>query len=581
MNNIEQRLSNLSPEKRRLFEQLLGEQSNKAWSRAPYAAPRNEVERQLADIWSNILGIEAIGIHDNYFELGGDSIQCIQIMSHARRAGIRITTGLLFENPTVAQLAAVAEVGRFTASVALASSGPTAITPVQRWFFDLDAPNVNHWNQAMLLETAAGVTAEMVDEALRQVIDRHEALRLRFRKSENGWGQEFAPHDDPVALHVTRISEASTQKLHELVHEVAEVTQRSLDIFIGPVIAAAFFDCGPAPGRLLVVCHHLTVDAVSFRIIAEDLETILRSSNSEAAVSLMETTTSWRHWCHVQAEHARSKEIEPEREYWTRHIFEPKPLPPDFPAGTNLERDSQTYSVALSVEETATLFQNTIATLRTDVTGILLTAVVHTLKGWTLDDDLTIDLEGHGREQFDDMIDLSRTVGWFTTIYPVRISGKLDNWRATLRSVKETLITIPRRGYGFGLLRYLLEDPELIKKRPLVAMNYLGRFDHVLPKDSLLRPTDEDYGQLYDPEAQRPYVLQVVSLVLDGRLQTNWIYSERLHSRVTIETLANHYLQTLQAMIAAAETSESDTLTPADFPDAELSPLELERILKG
>jgi non-ribosomal peptide synthase protein (TIGR01720 family) len=147
--------------------------------------------------------------------------------------------------------------------------------------------------------------------------------------------------------------------------------------------------------------------------------------------------------------------------------------------------------------------------------------------------------------------------------------------------VKETLTAVPRHGYGYGLLRYLVGEQALIKPRPPIAMNYLGRFDHVLPGDSFLRPANEDYGQLYDPAAERPYVLQVVSLVLDGRLQTNWIYSEQLHSRETIESLASDYLQTLRAMIATAETAENDLLTPADFPDAELSPLELERILKG
>lgn len=578
MSQIQQRVSNLSPEKRRLFEQLLSAESNKAWSRAPYAAPRNDVEQRLAEIWSKVLGMGTVGINDNYFELGGDSIQCIQIMSQARRAGIRITTGLLFENPTIAQLASVATVGTWSHSEAVDPSGPAPLTPVQKWFFDLEVPNVNHWNQAMLLETAVTLDAEMIGEALRQVIDKHDALRLRFRKTEQGWEQEIAAPGEAVTLHVTKMAATDRGKMKH----VFDTTQRSLDIGNGPMLAAAYFDCDPAPGRLLLACHHLVADAVSFRIIAEDLETVLRSlSNKKAQSPFIENTTSWRRWSHAQLAHARGEEIEPDRRYWTTHAHEPEPLPLDYPEGTNFEADSQTLSVALSTTETTALFQTVIATLRADATEILLTAMVQALLSWTGQRELTVDLEGHGRAHFDDAIDLSRTVGWFTTIYPVRISCELDSWRVTLNSVKETLRAIPRHGYGYGLLRYLREDEAVIRPRPSIAMNYLGRFDHVLPEDSLLRPANEDCGQLYDPAAKRPYVLQVVSLVLDGNLRTNWIYSERLHSRATIELLADRYRQALRTMIGAAESADDELLTPADFPDAELSPLELERILKS
>jgi non-ribosomal peptide synthase protein (TIGR01720 family) len=582
MNEIEQRINNLSPEKRRLLEQLLGEESNSAWSRAPYEAPRNEIERQLAEIWSSVLGIGTVGINDNYFELGGDSIQCIQIMSNARRVGIRITTSLLFENPTVAQLAAVAETGESAKIEDHPSTGPAPLTPVQNWFFNLNVPNINHWNQAMLLETAPSLDAEIIGKALQQVVDKHDALRLRFLKTEAGWEQEIAPAGETISLQVTKITESNSGDLSEVIHEVAERTQRSLDISRGPAIGAAFFDCGSQPGRLLIICHHLVADAVSFRIIAEDLEILLRlQSDPEVSISMMENTTSWRRWCHSQVEHAKSEVTQSERAYWVAHTQEPKELPVDYGNGSNLEVDAQTYTVTLSEEETTALFQKSIATLRADATEILLTALAQTLGSWTRHNELIVDLEGHGREYFDDTIDLSRTVGWFTTIYPVCISGRLDDWRAALRTVKETLRQMPRHGFGYGLLRYLLKDQALMKPRPMIAMNYLGRFDHVLPTDSLLRVASENYGQLYDTDAERPYILQVVSLVLDGRMQTNWIYSERLHSRATIESLAGQYLQTLRTMISTADASESSILTPADFPDAELSPLELERILKG
>jgi non-ribosomal peptide synthase protein (TIGR01720 family) len=582
MNDLKQRINNLSPEKRQLLERLLGAESNTGWSRAPYAAPRNEVESKLAEIWSAVLGVSTVGIHDNYFELGGDSIQCIQVISKARRSGIRITTGMLFENPTVEGLAAVAELGAPTQLREEELSGPCPLTPVQRWFFSLDIANRNHWNQAMLLETVPGITDAIIREALQQMLNAHAALRLRFNQTPTGWEQEVAPPGEAISLDVVRVDESSDSDFSDIIREVAERTQRSLDISRGPVVGAAFFDRGLLPGRLLLACHHLVADTVSFRIIAEDLAKSIRLlQDPSTPAPPAERATSWARWCYELAAQANSETIQAERIYWAAQALEPEALPVDYSDGSNLEADAGVYSIALSEEETTALFQKTIAALRADANEILLSATAQVLANWTGQSEMVIDIEGHGRENLDETLDLTRTVGWFTTIYPVRVSHRQADWRATLKSVKEALRGAPRRGFGYGLLRHVIKDQALIKSRPAVAMNYLGRFDRVLPADSPLRVAGEGYGQLYDPAGQRPYVLQVVSLVLDRRLETNWIYSKRLHKQTTIEFVAEDYLRTLRRIITAAGSSERDVVTPADFPDAELTPLELERVLKG
>jgi non-ribosomal peptide synthase protein (TIGR01720 family) len=581
MNELQQRINSLSPEKRRLFERLLGAESNTAWSRAPYQAPRNEVEEKLVLIWSEVLGVGAVGIHDNYFELGGDSIQCIQVMSKARRAGIRINSELLFQHPTVAELAVVAGVGAPTETQDQVFSTCAPLTPVQRWFLTLEVTDRNHWNQAMILETAPGVTFTMIGEGLQKILNTHDALRLRFRETSAGWEQEVVPIEN-LSIEVVRLTEGAARSLSDVVREVAERVQRSLNIHDGPVMAAAFFDCGSLPGRLLLVCHHLVADTVSFRIIAEDLERLLRaSSQSVPQTPSVEHGSSWIRWCHALAKHAESDTVRAEQSYWAAHAQEPQPLPVDYPGGSNSEADARVHSVALSREETVAFFQRAIAALRADATEILLTATTRALMNWTRRHSITVDLEGHGREPIEDTIDLSHTVGWFTIIYPIRIVGVHSDWRGALRAVKETFRQTPRRGFGYGLLRYVLGDSPVMKSHSPVAINYLGRFDRVLPAGSLLRVAREHYGQLYDPRGRRPYVLQVVSMVLEDRMETNWIYSERLHTRATVEAVAKEYIETLRAMIAEAESSEGDVLTPADFPDADLSPLDLERLLKG
>lgn len=571
-------LEDLSPEKQRLLELLLAENSNTGWARRPYEAPQGNIEDTLAAVWSSILGIPNIGRNDNYFELGGDSIQCIQIMTKARRAGIRITTAQLFERPTIAQLAQVAHYQQSAVTSDMVQFGPAPLSPAQYWFFTLDVPGRNHWNQAILLETTPHLDRTHVRDALQTVWDSHHALRSRFHQTTEGWVQEINPPGELAALEIINLADLDDGQISGRIREAAVAAQQSLDLSAGPVARAVFFDAGQNPGYLFFVSHHLVADAVSFRIIAEDLNTLLTSLRDAKEAVRVEQTTSWREWCLAVAEYSQSEQILSELSWWSKSCRVSQRLPRDFSDGVNYESDAKTYTVALSAEHTQSVFQHTLAALHIDINDALLTALVCALLPWSRSSSISVDIEGHGREDFNPHLDVSRTVGWFTSIYPVEISAMQTHWRDILRTVKETLRAVPRRGFGYGLLRQKLSgQPDA---RPKLAMNYLGVFDRVLPADAVLRPVHGDTGSLYDPAALRAYELQIVSRVIHGRLETDWIYSERLHSETTIMSLANRHLGTLIEM-RSSESSAAVFLTPSDFPDAELSQLDLERILKS
>lgn len=580
MNDFNESLEDLSPEKRRLLELLLAGDHLTRSSQSAYEEPQTEMEQKLAEIWSSVLGIKKVGRHDNYFELGGDSIQCIQIMTKARRAGIRISTAQLFEKPTVAGLASVAQTETSGSVSQVAREGRVPLTPVQRWFFTLDVPNRNHWNQAMLLEVVAGLSPEGVRHAVQQVWNTHDVLRSRFLAVDSCWEQEIAPPGQDAEFRTVDIRNLDERETARKIDEETKRTNRGLSLADGPVAAAVYFDAGTLPGRLLFVAHHLVADAISFRIVAEDLNSIMAGHATEESPGMLERTTSWREWSLALNSYAQSDRVKQQRTYWDQRRTRKQSLPRDYSDGTNREEDTGIHTTILPADQTTALFQRTLSELRADINEVLATALIRSVGPWTREPELTFDLEGHGRENIGEDFDISRTAGWFTTIYPVRVPSVESDWRASLRIVKQVLRGVPDRGFGYGVLRYLSGVGPLPEAHPPVAMNYLGIFDRVLPPDSIIQLTGLDPGHLYDPEATRPYELQVVSRVTGAQLVTNWIYSQRLHSSSTIASLAAIHLQTLQQMIEQSGANMEAVLTPADFPDANLSQLELEQILK-
>jgi non-ribosomal peptide synthase protein (TIGR01720 family) len=552
-----------------------------------YVAPRTREEESLADIWAQVLGVEQVGVHDNFFELGGDSILSIQVTARANQAGLQLSARQLFQHPTVARLAAVAGRGAVVQAEQGVVEGPVPLTPIQRWFFEQDLPEPHHWNQAVLLEVRQPLDAALLEEAVEHLVGHHDALRLRFEQGESGWEQVNAGVNERVPFSWVDLSRLPETEQASAIEAHAAALQASLNLEAGPLVRVAYFDLGEGqPDRALMVVHHLAVDGVSWRILLEDLQVAYGQLKEGANVVLPAKTTSFQHWARRLTEYAQSEVVRQELDHWVslteEHIVR---LPIDFPDGTNTEATVQSVTVSLSVEETQVLLQEVPAAYGTEINDALLTALAQAFAQWTGSATLLVDLEGHGRETLFEGVDLSRTVGWFTALFPAVLKLGGPGWPGeTLMEVKEHLRRVPNRGIGYGLLRHLSKDEQVVKRlralpRAEVSFNYLGQFDQVLTETSAFELARESRGPERSLRGRRTHLLSINGGILGGQLRMEWIYSEAMHRRETVEWVAEVFIEALREIIIHCRSSDAVRYTPSDFPDAELSQEDIEGLL--
>lgn len=552
-----------------------------------YMAPRNPPEELLAGIWAGVLGLDKVGVYDNFFELGGDSILSIRIIARANRAGLHLTPKQLFQFQTVAELAELA--GAIKSSPQAAQSaitGPVPLTPIQHWFFEKDLPDPHHYNQAILLEVRQRIDPAMLEAAVSRLLEYHDALRLRFTREDSGWVQTNAAPTDAAPVSFIDLSNTEEAGRLPALEEKAARLQASLNLSEGPLVRFALFDLGneSAP-RLLIVAHHLVVDGISWRILLEDLQAILQQLDRGEPAALPPKGTSFQHWSRRLTEYADSLTSNDAACFISAAETGAGGLPVDYPGGANTVSAAATVSVSLGADETERLLRDVPRAYHSQINDVLLTALAQAFSLWTDETCLLVDLEGHGREDLFDEVELSRTVGWFTSIFPVRIDvAGMRHPADALKSVKEHLRAIPKRGIGYGLLRYLGKDKDLaLKLEKLsgaqVAFNYLGQLDSEVPESSLFAPTGESVGPVRSPLGDRSHLIEIDGFVHAGRLQLRWTYSENLHRRATVERLAGYFLESVRSLIAHCLSPEAGGFTPSDFTLVKLTQAELDQVL--
>jgi aryl carrier-like protein len=388
---------------------------------AVFQAPHSGPEQTLASIWKQLLGVDQVGRHDNFFELGGDSILSIQMGARANQAGLRVTPKQIFEHQTIAELAKVAGIYEEVIAEQGAVTGPLPLTPIQHWFFEQRFGQPHHWNMAWVLESPVPLVPERMEQVVETLVMHHDALRLRLTQTDEGWQQKLGDPDGPSPFAYFDCSGLSATEAEKAWDLEAGRLQASLSLSDGPLIRVALTHFGSGrPARVLLVIHHLAVDGVSWRILLEDLQTAYDQLQKGKPIQLLPKTTSFRHWAESLLDYAHSGALKQELSYWQAVVNTSCPaFPRDSADGDNTEASTQTVVVALTREETRTLLQKIPEVYHTQINDVLLTALVDALAQWTNQESLLIYLEGHGREELFEEIDLSRTVGWFTSKFPV------------------------------------------------------------------------------------------------------------------------------------------------------------------
>lgn len=525
-----------------------------------YVAPRTATEYTLADIWAEVLGVEQVGVEDNFFELGGDSILSIQLVSRIRKAGFMLASRDIFFNPTVAQLAAVVTAADGQQVNRESVIGATPLTPIQHWFFRTHPVSPHHFNQSMLVEVDENVDPQLLERALDALLVHHDALRMRFELVDGHWRANNAPPGSANALRVIALSDRAGEDqaaAMEAVERIADDIHASFDLRTGPLLKAALFVFGEGQGSyLFVTAHHLVVDAVSWHILLEDLATAYLQLVQGEEVQLEGKTTSFHDWANRLSEYVAEGSFEHELDYWA-DALQAHPLPVDL-ANQEPGPLSGAVSVLLDVGDTESLLRSAPTAYRARINDVLLGALAWALSRWTGDSRVLIDLEGHGREDILDGVDLSRTVGWFTTMYPVALTlpgGAEPRWRDLIRSVRRQLRAIPSNGIGFGALRYL-GSPEARRRLaeagpgPQISFNYLGQWDTAGQgtERGLYRAMYGSIGQVDSPADPGTHLLEVLGGVQHGRLGFSWRYQPGHHHEATVQAVADDFATALRAI---------------------------------
>ncbi|MBK5009636.1 amino acid adenylation domain-containing protein, partial [Pseudomonas sp. S60] len=540
-----------------------------------YVAPRTELEAQIAQVWQDVLKVEQVGVNDNFFELGGDSIISIQVVSRARQLGIRFTPKELFQHQSVQALASVARQG---GKGLLIDQGPVTgaapLLPFQHVFFETVEHDRHHWNQSVLLKAERRLEPARLEQVLQALVAHHDALRLSFLQQAGTWQahhRTIAEQGQHPLLQTASVTDA------DALEALAEQTQRSLDLAQGPLIRAVLVDLDDGTQRLLMVIHHLVVDGVSWRVLFEDLQKAYEQTARGERIELSPKTSAFKAWGERLQTYASEPARQPELAYWQRTLQGiSATLPCDRPEGALQNRYAAVVGRSLDKAHTRRLLQDVPVAYRTQINDLLLTALAQVIGRWSGSDDVLVQLEGHGREDLFDNLDLTRTVGWFTSLFPVRLSPCAQPG-ASIKRIKEQLRAIPDKGIGFGVLRYLgdKDTRQALQALPTprITFNYLGQFDGTFDRDAgaLLTPAGESAGREQSPLAPLGNWLTLNSQVYGGELRVTWTYSQAMFDEATVQGLADAYITELQALIAHCCEPGTQGVTPSDFPLAELS----------
>lgn len=554
-----------------------------------FVAPRNLVEQQMTQIWQEVLGVEHIGIHDNFFTLGGDSILSLQIVARAHQRGLHLETTALFHYQTIAELGTTASSESspeqvLTTLETLDTSVP--LTPIQEWFFAHETFDRQHWNQAIRLAIPSHWKQQLIRQAIQAIVAQHEAFRLRFTPllESTGWLARLAPEPGEIPLALVHLQGLPPEQQQQLMDEQTAHVQRSLNLEHGPLVAAVLcLSASEQSNSLLLVAHHLVIDGVSWRILLNDLRLACEQLNRGEPLHLPQERTPWSQWARARTATPLLTQALEQLPFWEWSCGpQVAPLPLDHPGGSNQIIWARTLQQQLTVQETQTLLRRVPEAYHIRVHEVLLAALAQTLADWWDPESVIIHVEGHGREGIPGERDIAQTIGWFTSLYPLRLpvaEHEQPGWM--LKQVKERVRSIPDSGSGYGLLRYLHpQSKERLQasEQANVAFNYQSQRDQTPSEDIHL--LQEGANAWCNEQSQRTHLLEIHGQVQDGQLSLAWTYSEQLHQQATIERLAQNFMQRLRELITYCCSATEAGYTPADFSLCPLTQPQMDRLMQ-
>nr|WP_127511001.1 condensation domain-containing protein [Paenibacillus thiaminolyticus] len=506
-------------------------------------------------------------------------------MSRLMQAGYKLDMKDLFRYPAAAQLSDhIAPVSRIAEQGEI--QGAVPLTPIQHWFAERDLADAHHFNQAVMLYRESRFEVEALHLTMKGITEHHDALRMVFTPTADGsyaaWNRAV-DEGECYALEVFDFRQDQIRQNHDRqdpdlqeereeqawsrsVEAKARELQAGISLETGPLVKLGLFQCGDGD-HLLIVIHHLVIDGISWRILLEDLAIAYEQAAEGQDIRLPLKTDSFQLWSQQLTAYASSPAMEAEREYWSQMAGrEQMPLPKDNDQGGDAVENSATLTLQWSRRETQQLLTQANRAYGTEINDLLLTALGMAIQEWTGSEQVAVNLEGHGRESILPDVDVSRTVGWFTSAYPVMLDMKADlDLPRRIKLVKETLRSIPHKGVGYGILHYLASPGEdnIRALAPEISFNYLGQFDQDL-QNSGLRISPLSSGDAASRRQKRAATLDFNGMIAGGTLTLNLSYSAEQYRKKTMQRLAKRLKHHLQEVIRHCAAKESVELTPSD-----------------
>ncbi|BCJ33853.1 hypothetical protein Athai_13560 [Actinocatenispora thailandica] len=543
----------------------------------PSNEPRYPREALLAGLMSEVLNRDQVDPDDSFYGLGGDSIHAIRLVARARKAGLGITVRDVVDNPTPARLAAVAVAARSgqIASSAAAGTGPVPLTPIQQWFFELDLAEPGYWNQSVLLDLPPGTDAAAMECAVTHVTAVHDALRLRFERTADGWTQQLSSGPARVAFSVVDLSDVDVKGREAAFAGSVAAAHAALGLRDGPLLRAVLVrGSGPDADRLLLVAHHLVVDTVSWQILVDDLEQMYDQARRGLGPEMPAPANQFTTWARACADVGARVDVMTPAVRWRESMpTGTAGVPRDDPTAVNDLAGRAEFNATLPAERVDMLV-GAIGESGLRLPELLLGSFVAALCAVLGGPPPMVHVEGHGREDLGLELDVTRTVGWFTSLYPVHLGDDREP-AALVWAAREAIRSAPMSGLGYGLARYVGRAPELVADPvPELLFNYLGRSEALVNRAMGWRLSDASSGPPTGKLGVRPYLLEYHPRIVSGTLRSTVVYHADCHRRSTVESIATgiHDLLSQPELLA----KPPDTIR---YADAGLTTDELERIL--
>ncbi|SHJ99133.1 non-ribosomal peptide synthase domain TIGR01720/amino acid adenylation domain-containing protein [Clostridium cavendishii DSM 21758] len=544
-----------------------------------YEAPLTKVEKKLVEIWQEVLGVKNIGINDNFFYLGGDSIKAIQTISRIKSEGYSFEVKDLFRNPNIKDLSKYVTKEATSINQGFIE-GEVLLTPIQKQFFEMNLKNRNHWNQSVMLYSKQGFEEELINKIFDKIIRHHDSLRMVYKENSGKVHQInrgiYSDVNDVKVYDFRGDEIVDESKITNLCNKI----QESIDLNDGPLVKLALVKTDSGD-YLQIVIHHLVIDGVSWRIIFEDFEKGYEMAKRGKKIVLPRKTTSFKEWAEKLNQYRINNKFRTEINFWnTLEGQQIKKLPKDKEVEERYRKDIKTITVSLSENDTETLLKKVNRAYNTEINDILLTALTLAIYRWTGENKVLINLESHGREDIIDKVDISRTIGWFTAQYPVILEvDKYNEISVSIKNVKECLRRIPNKGIGYGILKYLSSTKQNekvdFKLQPEICFNYLGQFDEDI-NSSFFELSVVDNGNNISLENISLYSLDILAIVIKKSLRISISYSIKEYNEEKIRSLIMGYKDNILKIIEHCNNVKKDEVTISDITSEDISKDELD-----